>query len=72
MRMEQGVRTDLGHGGITCVLQTQFSSLVVSKQSRKPVSHSFIQIAKTPQQNPTGKRPRAFLGAGFITLYAPK
>ena len=26
MRMGQGVRTDLGHGGITCVLQTQFSS----------------------------------------------
>ena len=28
MRMRQGVRTDLGHGGITCVLQTQFSSFV--------------------------------------------
>ena len=27
MRMEQGVRAGLGHGGITCVLQTQFSSL---------------------------------------------
>ena len=27
MRMEQGVRTGLGHGGITCVLQTQSSSL---------------------------------------------
>ena len=26
MRMGQGVRTVLGHGGITCVLQTQFSS----------------------------------------------
>ena len=25
--MGQGVRTGLGHGGITCVLQTQFSSL---------------------------------------------
>ena len=25
MRMRQGVRTGLGHGGITCVLQTQFS-----------------------------------------------
>ena len=24
MRMGQGVRTGLGHGGITCVLQTQF------------------------------------------------
>ena len=28
MRMGQGVRTGLGHGGITCVLQTQFSSLL--------------------------------------------
>ena len=27
MRMGQGVRTGLGHGCITCVLQTQFSSL---------------------------------------------
>ena len=27
MRMGQGVRTGLWHGGITCVLQTQFSSL---------------------------------------------
>ena len=27
MRMGQGVRTGLGHGGITCVLQTLFSSL---------------------------------------------
>ena len=26
MRMGQGVRTGLGHGGITCALQTQFSS----------------------------------------------
>ena len=29
MRMGQGVRTGLGHGGITCVLQTQFSSFVL-------------------------------------------
>ena len=26
MGMGQGIRTGLGHGGITCVLQTQFSS----------------------------------------------
>ena len=25
MRLGQGVRTGLGHGGIPCVLQTQFS-----------------------------------------------
>ena len=30
MRMGQGVRTSLGHGGITCVLQTQFSSFFFS------------------------------------------
>ena len=30
MRMGQGVRTGLGHGGITCVLQTQFSSCFFS------------------------------------------
>ena len=29
MRMGQGVRTGLGHGGITSVSQTQFSSLFV-------------------------------------------
>ena len=29
MRMGQGVRTGLGHGGITCVLQTQFSSFLI-------------------------------------------
>ena len=29
MRMGQGVRTGLGHGGITCVLQTQFSILFI-------------------------------------------
>ena len=30
MRMGQGVRTGLGHGGITCVLQTQFSSFLLN------------------------------------------
>ena len=33
MRMGQGVRTGLGHGGITCVLQTQFSSLFFCHKS---------------------------------------
>ena len=28
MRIGQRIRTGLGHGGITCVLQTQFSSLL--------------------------------------------
>ena len=31
MRIGQGVRTGLGHGGITCVLQAQFSSLHCGK-----------------------------------------
>ena len=30
--MGQGVRTGLGHGGFTCVLQTQFSSLPMNNQ----------------------------------------
>ena len=30
MRIGQGVGTGLGHGGITCVLHTQFSSFNVS------------------------------------------
>ena len=29
LRVRQGVRTGLGHGGITCVLQTQFSSFLL-------------------------------------------
>ena len=34
MRMGQGVRTGLGQGGITCVFQTQFSSLTfISKKN---------------------------------------
>ena len=36
MRMEQGVRTGLGHGGITCVLQTQFSIFF----TEIPIDHS--------------------------------
>ena len=36
MRMGQGVRTGLGHGGITCVLQTQFSSFVWSSVQHSP------------------------------------
>ena len=35
MRMGQGVRTGLGHGGITCVLQTQFSSFFLSAMNRE-------------------------------------
>ena len=30
LRVRQGVRTGLGHGGITCVLQTQFSSFILN------------------------------------------
>ena len=35
MRMGQGVRTGLGHGGITCVLQTQFYSFFVTIKKKK-------------------------------------
>ena len=55
MRMGQGVRTGLGHGGITCVLQTQFSSFpftvprrVISLLSQKswhvPNQLSFLAV----------------------------
>ena len=37
MRIGQGVRTGLGHGDITCVLQTQFSSLLLSFEENKVV-----------------------------------
>ena len=40
MRMGQGVRTGLGHGGITCVLQTQFSSSI----SDEPIMLFFLCI----------------------------
>ena len=36
MRMGQRVRTGLGHGGITCVLQTQFSSFFSSPEPKAP------------------------------------
>ena len=38
MRMGQGVRTGLGHGGITCVLQTQFSSFVLKQSPHMEIS----------------------------------
>ena len=37
MRMGQGVRTGLGNGGITCVLQTQFSSFTL-------ITNTYIQF----------------------------
>ena len=39
MRMGQGVRTGLGHGGITCVLQTQFSRVFL-----EAVLHTFTHF----------------------------
>ena len=44
MRMRQGVRTGLGHGGITCVLQTQFSSFLL-------ICRCFRQISKDHMNN---------------------
>ena len=43
MRMGQGVRTGLGHGGITCVLQTQFSSFY-SKEATVQLQIKPIQV----------------------------
>ena len=38
--MGQGVRTGLGHGGITCVLQTQFSSFLITLRVCRPPGRS--------------------------------
>ena len=48
MRMGQGVGTGLGDGGITCVLQTQFSSLNLSKDS---LGINFLIFPLTPMYN---------------------
>ena len=47
MRMGQGVRTGLRHGGITCVLQTQFSSfffVVVVANSFNFLANNFFSL----------------------------
>ena len=50
MRMGQGVRTGLGNGGITCVLQTQFSSLSLDQKLSifwndwRSKKHNFTEI----------------------------
>ena len=50
MRMGQGVRTGFGHGGITCVLQTQFSSLSLDQKLSifwndwRSKKHNFTEI----------------------------
>ena len=54
MRMGQGVRTGLGHGGITCVLQTPFSSYVMcllgtcqstlERDSREKIVTAFVKL----------------------------
>ena len=46
MRMGQGVRTGVGHGGITCVLQTQFSSFYYNKQ--RPLGFNFFPKRSGP------------------------
>ena len=54
MKMEQGVRTGLGHGGITCVLQTQFSSFKYNtKQNRIQ-----LKSARFKRHNIVFGRPR--------------
>ena len=44
MRMGQGVRTGLGHGGITCVLQTQLSRFFFS-ECMKHIALTFLHSA---------------------------
>ena len=44
MRMGQGVRTGLGHRGITCVLQTQFSSFIKTTYNIQQL-HKIIEIS---------------------------
>ena len=45
MRMGQGVRTGLGHGGITCVLQTHFSSFIIKfSLLRSKILHSEFSL----------------------------
>ena len=47
MRMGQGVRTGLGHGGITCVLQTQFSSsFIVLNEGKKLVKKAYAETER--------------------------
>ena len=43
--MGQGVRTSLGHGAITCVLQTQFSSFL-SDANINPTKTSLYDLTK--------------------------
>ena len=58
MRMGQGVRTDLGHGGITCVLQTQFSSFFfcLSRNVTIIFYHCSLRIIYNLPQDPKGQR----------------
>ena len=45
MRMGQGVRTGLVHGGITCVLQTQFSSFSIAIMVELKKEHNSVNIS---------------------------
>ena len=47
MKMGQGVRTGLGHGGITCVLRTQFSSFF-SNTTEAILVKFHLQYDQTP------------------------
>ena len=52
--MGQGVRTGLGHGGITCVLQTQFFSLVLivkKKRANKLETVKLLLLLKKTKEN---------------------
>ena len=59
MRMGQGVRTGLGHGGITCVLQTQFSSFFFS--SPEPQAHGELLPSANVRRQSSGVRRQQLL-----------
>ena len=63
MRMGQGVRTCLGHGGITCVLQTQFSSLTSS------LYFIFQHVTEAFRKTYTGQNKTANISASVWKIH---
>ena len=70
MRMGQAVRTDLGHGGITCVLQTQFSSFLMNKAGfTKP--KTVTKNTRNTRQQCISKQANLIFPATFMLSYLP-
>ena len=51
MKMGQGVRTGLGHRGITCVVQTQFSSFTIFKKGNNLSDFVFASLDNKADPN---------------------